>query len=202
MLMAKLDMAKYMSRKVLHISCIWIPILYLLTDYMIAFLAVAGTTVVVVTIDLLRILPTPLKPLVHKLFKYFGLQELLKAKELKRLSGASYMMLGAVFSLFIFPEPVFIISYLILCISDPFAAYIGKKYGKGKICGKSYEGAVAFFISACVVSFPIIIWLDHTFVLLLCVLTATIAELYSEKIKIDDNILIPLVFGFTWELLK
>lgn len=200
--MAKLDMVKYMSRKVLHISCIWIPALYMMTDYMIAFLAVAGTTTVVLTIDLLRILPTPLKPMVHKLFKYFGLQDLLKPKELKHLSGASYMMLGALFGIFFFPQPIFIISYLILCISDPFAAYIGKKYGKGKVFGKSYEGAVAFFISACIISFPIVIWLDHKFVLMLCVIMVTIAELYSEKIKIDDNILIPIVFGMTWELLK
>ncbi|MFN5381676.1 MAG: diacylglycerol/polyprenol kinase family protein, partial [Alphaproteobacteria bacterium] len=200
--MAKLDIAKYMSRKVLHISCIWIPIIYLLTDYMIALLAISGTTVVVLIIDLLRILPNPLKPKVHKLFKYFGLQDLLKPKEMKRLSGASYMMLGASLGIFLFPEPIFITSYLILCISDPFAAYIGKKYGKGKIHGKSYEGSVAFFLSACVISLPIIIWLDHQFILIVCIITTTIAELYSEKIKIDDNVLIPLVFGITWELLK
>lgn len=201
--MAKLNLNQYFYRKILHISSIWIPILYLFTDYIITLLVLLGTTTVVLVLDILRIKPTRMQHKVHELFVSFGLKELLKEKELHSLSGASYMMLSALICMMLFPKSIFIIGYTILCLSDPIAAMTGKKYGSKSLFGKSYEGSIAFMVSALIIGGVGILWFDlNPAIIVACVFFTTLAELLSNKLRINDNILIPLVFGFVWEIFR
>lgn len=192
-----------LSRKVLHLTSIWIPILCWLTDDLITFLVLLGVSVFAIPIDILRIANTPLRPHVHKLLKDLKFSEMFRSHESERLSGATYMLISAIISILIMPQPVFIIAFTIVIISDTLAALIGIKYGTRVFMGKTIEGSAAFLISAIVISiaFGALYNLD-LIALIACCLCATIAEFYSSKIRINDNLLVPLVYGIIWEILK
>lgn len=93
-------------------------------------------------------------------------------------------------------QPFFYLPILVLSVSDPLAALVGKRFHKGAfvIAGhtKTLSGSFAFFISA---SFSLWVYyfvVGHTVVLwnaLLIALLATIAEALSQKGF--DNMTIP-----------
>ena len=95
---------------------------------------------------------------------------------------------------FFFDERIAIASLLIMSIADPCASLFGQYFGQFKIYTKTLEGSIIFFIvsGAILISFSIS-YMEVIIVSLIC----TIAELFSEKIKIDDNFLIPTIGSMT-----
>ncbi len=87
---------------------------------------------------------------------------------------------------------------LILAISDPSAALIGRKYGKIKLInGRTLEGSSTFFLTAsmCIIAIFMTYNPDKYFIELLIpsfftALLPTIVELTSKRI--DDNLTIPV----------
>ena len=77
-----------------------------------------------------------------------------------------------------------------MSFADPCASLAGHYFGQFKIYTKTLEGSIAFFIIASTIliffSTP---YIDVIIVSSIC----TIAELFSKKIKIDDNFLIPVI---------
>lgn len=201
--MAKQISKTELSRKVLHLTSIWIPLLCWITDDIITFLVVLGVAAIAVPIDIFRILNTPLKPHIEMVLKKLGFTTMFRTHESERLSGATYMLVSALIALLIMPQPVFIIAFLIVIISDTLAALIGIKYGTRVFMGKTLEGSAAFFISALVISISLgFVFNLEILPLIACCICATIAEFYSSKIRVNDNLLVPIVFGFIWEILK
>ena len=64
------------------------------------------------------------------------------------LSGASWVIIGAAVTIFIFNENTAIIGLLVLSIADSAAAIVGIKFGETQLFSKSLEGSIAFFITA------------------------------------------------------
>ena len=64
------------------------------------------------------------------------------------ISGASWVIIGAAATLFIFNENTAIIGLLVLSIADSVAAIVGIKLGKTQLFSKSLEGSMAFFAAA------------------------------------------------------
>lgn len=135
-------------------------------------------------------------PLVNNIFcKSFS--SLLRDHENDKINGMLYFTLGAMISILFFQKNIAILSLFVLVICDTCASIIGILYGKTKLIGnKSLEGTAAFFLSAFFISliggycFNIRI---HP--LLIGSVVATILELFSKKLKIDDNVLIPVGYG-------
>ena len=87
-------------------------------------------------------------------------------------------------------------SILVFSIGDGFATLIGVR-GKHEIkyFGKTVEGFLAFFISAC-----IILYFPYKLYGIAVAFIGACIELVSRKIKIDDNLLLPIVIAIILEL--
>ncbi|MDV0445845.1 hypothetical protein MmiAt1_14450 [Methanimicrococcus sp. At1] len=131
--------------------------------------------------------------------KYFSF--LLRDDEKYGYISSNWFLLGCFFSVLLFPKYIAMLGITVLIFGDAFAALIGMRFGKHKFKnGKSLEGTLGFifvsylflagfafflpdigsaFIAAALISIPFV----------------AVAEIYSKQIKIDDNLVIPLVFG-------
>ncbi|AEF96693.1 diacylglycerol/polyprenol kinase family protein [Methanotorris igneus] len=84
---------------------------------------------------------------------------------------------------------------LVFSISDALATLVGIR-GKIKIFGKTLEGFLAFFISACIIL--------HSFGIygVLVAFVGAFIELISKKIKIDDNLVLPIFLAFILNMIN
>jgi len=130
---------------------------------------------------------------ISSVYNYF-FSILTRDYEQRKLTGASYVCFSVIVVTFFFDEKIAIASLLIMSIADPCASLFGQYFGQFKIHTKTLEGSIIFFIvsSAILISFSIS-YMEVIIVSLIC----TIAELFSEKIKIDDNFLIPVIGSMT-----
>ena len=84
-------------------------------------------------------------------------------------------------------------SLFIMSLSDSLASLIGKTYGKLSIFEKTIEGSIVFFI----ITVLILLWFNFPSDKILYVaISCTFVELVSNRIKIDDNLLVPLTASF------
>ena len=108
------------------------------------------------------------------------------------LSGASWVIIGAAVTIFIFNENTAIIGLLVLSIADSSAAIVGIKFGKTQLYSKSLEGSAAFFITATIIVFSLSS--AAFYINFIAVIAATVVELFSTP-RINDNLLIPMVLA-------
>ena len=108
------------------------------------------------------------------------------------LSGASWVIIGAAVTIFIFNENTAIIGLLVLSIADSAAAIVGIKFGETQLYSKSLEGSAAFFITATIIVFSLSS--AAAYINFIAVITATVVELFSTP-RINDNLLIPMVLA-------
>ena len=108
------------------------------------------------------------------------------------LSGASWVIIGAAVTIFIFNENTAIIGLLVLTIADSAAAIVGIKSGKTQLFSKSLEGSTTFFITATIIVFSLSS--AEAYVNFIAVIAATVVELFSTP-RINDNLLIPIVLA-------
>lgn len=186
------------KRKTFHLSAIFFPLLYIfIPKYMMcAILFVACS--IVLFIDIYKNYSLKIKGLAESFFK-----PILRPQEQNGqllLSGASYMFSGLFLSALLFSKGLTINAWLILILSDSFAAIIGIVYGTKLSNGKSLAGSVAFFISAVLVSIFSYFIAPHNItlgVIFTACLTTTMVEFFSPSIKINDNFTIPLTYSFS-----
>ena len=77
---------------------------------------------------------------VKSLFTLF-INSMLRSHEQEgKLTGATWVMIGAVISIILFSKPVAIIALIFMSLGDSAAGLIGQRYGKHKIWNKSWEG--------------------------------------------------------------
>ncbi len=180
------------KRKIFHLYGLIFPLIYAAT-----FKIIMGVFLLILTgftlyIDISRHHNQKIKDLVDSFFSKY-----LRNKErtgFSMLSGASYMALGFLISCLFFSKGLAITSWLILIISDCAAALIGMKYGTPLKNGKSLLGAVVFFVSSIFISVITYFFISyHTSFIIIIVSSAitTLAEFYSDQIKINDNLSIP-----------
>lgn len=190
------------KRKLIHLSSLWIPILYIYTEPQMMIKMIVSLTLIVVFIDLGR----------HK-FQYLAqvtnilFSNIIRSHEKNpySLSGASNMLIGVSFSIIAFSKEIAILSIVILIICDMSSALIGRKFGRIKILDKSLEGSLAFLMSGLVVCYIFIYYIQFSLSIkssFIALFFATFAELISKQIKLDDNLVIPLVFGSSLSILN
>jgi len=132
------------------------------------------------------------KPII-KLFDFlFG--KIIRSHEKSHYTGATWFLIGTTIVIGCFDLIPAIAGLVFLTIGDSFAAIIGKSFGRTKIQGKTLEGSLAFFLTS---SFMIIfipglnIWIG-----IITALLVTFIELFSDSLKVNDNILIPISSAF------
>lgn len=188
---------KEINRKLIHLSSLWIPALIYFTH--------PGVSIMLFSI--LFVGNAILEYANYKRYRWarrtFGLLffRTLRNKELKRttfqVSGSMYVLMAAIACTFLFSKPIAVIALTVMLISDTCAALFGKAFGTRKIYkSKSLEGTVAFFMSALLINMLYEPIFHFTYASVIACLTATFAEVYEDKIEIDDNLSIPLFVGF------
>ena len=120
--------------------------------------------------------------------KLFG--ALLRPHERTSLPGAFYFILGTAASL-AFPIKVARLSVLCLSLGDPVAAIVGTTIGGPKLIGgKSWSGTIACFTVCFVLGYGLMGF--NPTCSAIAGMCATLSELFSSIIGIDDNFLIPI----------
>ena len=131
---------------------------------------------------------------VKSLFSLF-LDSMLRSHEQEgKLTGATWVMIGAVISIILFSKPVAIIALIFMSLGDSAAGLIGQRYGKHKIWNKSWEG---FFGGLFVCIIIGIIYSLLTTLPMTISLSGAVAAMVMEilPIPLDDNFKIPLGAG-------
>jgi dolichol kinase len=116
---------------------------------------------------------------------------LTRSSEAERFTGASFVFLGALSAVVLFPATVAILAMLFMSLGDTAAALVGIRYGRLRIGNKTLEGTAACFV-VCLAT-ALAGGLPGS-VALAGAATATIAELIPWGI-INDNVAIPLFAG-------
>ncbi|MEP0861096.1 MAG: dolichol kinase [Ignavibacterium sp.] len=189
-------------RKLIHLFSLSIPTIYYFIPKSVAIIILASLTAFALVVDLARYFHPEVGKIFYKIFGFL-LRKHEVDHEKKNLNGATYVLISALIGVIIFPKVIFVTAFSILIISDTSAALIGRKFGKRPFLRKSFEGTLAFFISASIV----ILFtpkLTETFAEYMIGFVAAFIGAIVENISYgiaDDNLSIPLSVGFVmWAL--
>ncbi len=180
-------------RKFTHLSSLWIPILYLHSTTAIMLKILLPLTILAIIIEFSRKYISKLNHFINYL-----IGAIMREHEQKSFVGATYLFISSTLTIALFNKEIAIFALTILVVSDTCAALIGRKFGKTKLLDKSLEGSLSFAVSALLIYYYYINVYHFDLPLIqaiLAIFAATIVELFANKIRLDDNFLIPLVIG-------
>ncbi|MBR3501723.1 MAG: phosphatidate cytidylyltransferase [Alphaproteobacteria bacterium] len=185
---------KEIRRKAIHLSSLWMPcLIYLLPQHiavcLFLFLLIGDF---IFEYGYYKRCSWARKTFGSLFYKTLRNKEI--ADEKFHPTGSIYVLTAALICSCFFNKYAAIIGLTVMLVSDSAAALVGKTYGRIKIYkNKTLEGTLAFFFSAVLVN--IILSNLHPFGMysVIACLAATLAELFEDKIKIDDNLSIPLL---------
>ena len=128
------------------------------------------------------------------------LAPLLKADEDRRITGATYVVIGLI-AFLLFDTVVAVSAMLFLALGDPAAALVGRRMPGPRLFGKSPVGTIAFLVVSLLIvavlvgsgRFP------YHWALLVGGAVAALVEL--APVPPDDNLTIPLAAGGAMHLL-
>jgi len=181
-------------RKTIHIMGLLIPVFYwYLPEYWIVLLLSVALLVAIV-VEILRFR----NQIFRNLFNHY-LGFLLRPKEQRSITGATYWIVGALITILLYPKAIAIFAISMLSVSDALAAWVGKGIGRTPIrSNKTLEGSLAFFLSAFLIAVPVLHWSTAT--ALLGALAGTVLE--WGILPLNDNLTVPIGSGLFVVLLK
>lgn len=184
-------------RKFLHLSCLWIPAVIYFLPFIYAFSIFAIIFVGDVALEWAnyRRQKWARKTYGALFFK------MLRRKEVQRkkfeISGSVYVLIAAMACVYAFSKEIAVVAMSIMLISDTSAAVFGKIYGTRMLRkNKSVEGTFAFLVSALVVVVACNPLYAVSWVSVVACFAAVLVELFDDKLKLDDNLSVPLITGF------
>lgn len=192
----------HLARKLWHmVSVGGMAATYAFAPEKVSLTILAVSWLLFVPIDFLRQVYPGLNEIVVHLFR-----PVMRANELNRVAGTSYLLTGVGLIVLIFQREVVLLTILFLAFADPIASYFGIRYGKDKLFGhKSLQGTLAAFFVCAILSFAFLyahnILMDRLVVVsLLAGLIGALAELIPIW-KLDDNLTLPVLSStFLWAL--
>lgn len=191
-LIVQQKMKKEIFRKLIHLSSIIYPILYIffLSKKQMLFIT-CSIAVFLIMLDIIRKYCTPIKRISAKIFYY-----VCREKELEgAVLGSTYFMIGTFLTILFFSKKIAVASLFILIISDTAASLVGKAVPSRKLYQhKSLSGFIAFIISSIIIS----AFFNYFFII--PSIAVAFLELYAQKLRIDDNLLIPVSYGILAEI--
>ncbi|MDD5361528.1 MAG: SEC59/DGK1/VTE5 family protein [Ignavibacteria bacterium] len=197
-----IDIKYEFYRKLIHIVSTIIPVIYILTSKDFIVTLVGTGTILMVGVDLLKRYSKPFGRFYNSIFgKILRPDE--RNFDTKLFTGGTYYAFGIFLSLVFFTKEIAVVSILTMIWSDTLAAIFGRYFGRVKIYGnKTLEGSIMFFVSGVLIFIILSLLLDGYFfwkAALIALFVTTLFELFVSKI--NDNLAIPLVYGFITTLL-
>jgi diacylglycerol kinase (CTP) len=186
----------HLSRKIWHligIALIANIMAYLAPRDSLFLLAIAA--LVIIPFDILRLKRPDLNHRIITLFK-----PVLRIEEVAKVSGATFLIIGAFSVILLFPKPVAVLAMLLLAFGDPVSSAFGILFGKDRIWGnKSLQGSLACFVictAVCAVYFLLNNIMVERIVLVSVLggLIGAVSELAQFR-KLDDNMTFPILAG-------
>lgn len=200
----QITLANEFVRKSIHLVSLTIPVAYYYLDRTTALWILGCVTVFSTVIDVGRHYWPGLRTVVNKIFGPI-LREHERDSKKKLLSGATWVLLSGFLCVLVFPKLITVTAFAILIISDASSALYGRTFGKRKFLDKSLEGSMAFIVSAWVV---VLIAPKATHSPLeyaaasIGALVGAVVEAASVRLRLDDNLSVPVSIGLTmWGLL-
>lgn len=192
---------KELLRKAIHLSSLWIPaaIYFMPKIVLIPILIIILTGNIILEYGNFKKYSWARKSFGVLFFRTLRNKEM--SRENFQFTGAIYVLTSAILCLCFFGKEVACIALTVMLICDSVAALVGRSIGKVKIYkNKTLEGTSAFFITAVVIN--LLFWPIYPFGIksIIACLIVTLAELYEDKIEIDDNLSVPMFFSvvLTW----
>ncbi len=187
---------KELVRKAIHLSSLWIPaaIYFMPKLILIPILLIILTGNIILEYGNFKKYTWARKSFGVLFFRTLRNKE--TSREHLQFTGAIYVLLSSLLCSCFFSKEIGTIALTVMLISDSAAALIGRSVGRIKIYkNKTLEGTLAFFTSALIIN--LLFWPIHPFgwVNIAACLTATLAEVFEDKIEIDDNLSIPIFFA-------
>lgn len=190
-------MSGELTRKIIHICSLSIPIGYYYLSYQTTLQILVPITAIAFIVDYGRYYIGWLNTFFLWLVGPILRQHERDSKK-KLISGGSFVLISAVFCIVIFPKLIAITAFAILIVSDASSALIGRRFGKHHFLDKSLEGTLAFIGSAWIVVAlsPKVIgaWQEYILALIAAVIGA-IVEAASVSLHADDNFSVPISIG-------
>jgi glycerol-3-phosphate acyltransferase PlsY len=131
---------------------------------------------------------------------FFG--SFLRRHEIRRLSGASYLLLGCFITSLLYGKPIVVAACSYIIVGDTFAAIFGQNIKSPRIFqNKTVLGTAAFLIASLISAYLLHILtgalpLWHLFI---GAVAASVFE--SLPLPLDDNFSVPIITGFIMSLL-
>lgn len=197
----QIDVRGELMRKAIHMSSLWMCAFIYYADRAVALVVFGVLFAGMVAIEYLRKESPAFSKLFHGVFN-----NILRHQELShKWTGASLLLLAALFNVALFSRSIAIAAMAIVVVSDTCAALVGRKVGRRKIMDKTAEGSVAFLLSSLAVVFAtgLLMQEEQAFYLGGCAaaIVTTLLELFSSKLNIDDNLLVGASAGITIQLI-
>lgn len=175
-----------LGRKFVHLGSSLIPLGYWLAGRDNTIIVLGVMTIGLLSAEVLRT-STAWGRRYYRLI--FG--RLTRSSEAERFTGATFVFLGALSAVVLFPANVAIPAMLFMSLGDSAAALVGIRYGRLRLGNKTLEGTAACFVVCLAIALAG--GLPGS-VALAGAATATIAELIPWGV-INDNVAIPLLAG-------
>ena len=132
--------------------------------------------------------------MIAKIFSVY-FEFMMRDKEIKGdLTGATWVFVGALFTILLVPDPFNIISLLFLSFGDTFAAIIGMKFPYIKLGKKTLSGSIAGFFACLSIGLLIDLPVNYEIIILGAFMAMFIEIL---PLPINDNVSIPIISGLS-----
>lgn len=184
----------HLSRKIWHCAGICgMAAGYAFLPTRLAWIALLALSAFIIPLDFLRLKQGGLN---RTAMRIFG--PVMRRHEANHLSGFSYLLVGAIFLLWLNKFHVVTLTLLFLAFGDPVASFFGLRFGKDRILGnKTLQGTMAAFI-VCTLIAGIYYYLNNLMTerLLIVVPLSGLIGAAAELLpigKIDDNLSFPVV---------
>jgi len=147
------------------------------------------TSLFVIGFDLLRLHISHLNWLVQNSFQF-----ILRKHEFHSLSGTSWLLIGAIICIILFPKPAVTLGFLYLAFGDPTASYVGIRWGNKGVGNKTWIGSLGFFVICTAIGFPCMLaFTAWKTALIVSAVPALISAVVERNLKeMDDNLAIPI----------
>ncbi len=190
------SLKKEFYRKGIHLSSLWIPLViyFMHPGFCVSMFALLLLGDVALEYDNYKKYPWARQIFGALFAKTLRNKETVHARF--QATGSMYVLAAAILCTILFSRPVAVIALSVMLVSDTAAALFGKAYGSRKLYkNKSLEGTTAFFMSALLVNMVLSPIFPFNVASVIACLAATFAEMFEDKLDIDDNFSIPLVVG-------
>ena len=173
-------------RKLIHLSNLIIPIsyYYIFQDKRFFLISLFFFVLIFLAIDLFREKNKYIKILFNLFFN-----RMMRKHELNgALTGASWVMISAFFTILIFPKNIAILSLIFMSVGDTVAGLVGRRIGKLKIGEKTVEGFVFGFLDCAIISY------NYKLIPFSISIYGSLVGMIFEvlPLPLDDNLKIPL----------